>query len=57
MTATAYLVVTPAATRPADQAWLTRHLGGFRATITDVTAGEGVLAVMGPKARDLMALV
>jgi len=54
---TAYLVVTPAATRPADEAWLRRHLGGFRATITDVTAGEGVLAVMGPKSRDLMSRV
>ncbi len=57
LTETAYLVVTPAATRPADQAWLMRHLGGFRATVTDVTAGEGVLAVMGPRARDLMRLV
>ncbi len=50
----AYLVVTPSATRPADQAWLRRHLGDFNAVITDVTAGEGVLAVMGPNARALM---
>lgn len=54
---TVYLVVTPAITRPADQVWLTRHLGDFRAVITDVTAGEGVLAVMGPKARQLMRAV
>ncbi|MFM2356172.1 MAG: hypothetical protein RLZZ528_1908 [Pseudomonadota bacterium] len=54
---TAFLVVTPAATRPADQHWMQRHLGHYRAVITDVTAGEGVLAVMGPKARDLMARV
>ncbi len=54
---TAYLVVTPSATRLADETWLRRHLGDHRAVITDVTAGEGVLAVMGPKARDLMALV
>ncbi len=54
---TAYMVVTPAATRRADQAWLARHLGDARVVLTDVTAGEGVLAVMGPRARDLMALV
>ncbi len=54
---TAYLVVTPAATRRADQAWLLRHLGEARVVLTDVTAGEGVLAVMGPAARDLLALV
>jgi 4-methylaminobutanoate oxidase (formaldehyde-forming) len=52
-----YLVVTPAATRLADETWLRRHLGDDRAVITDVTAGEGVLAVMGPKARDLLAQV
>ncbi len=54
---TAYLVVTPSGTRPADQAWLRRHLGDFNAVITDVTAGEGVLAVMGPNARALMQKV
>jgi len=54
---TAYLVVTPSGTRPADQAWLRRHLGDFNAVITDVTAGEGVLAVMGPNARKLMNAV
>ncbi|MCH8952069.1 MAG: GcvT family protein [Proteobacteria bacterium] len=54
---TAYLVVTPAATRPADQAWLRRHAGDANVVITDVTAGEGVLAVMGPNARKLMQAV
>ena len=54
---TAYLVVTPAATRLADQTWLRRHLGDYRAVITDVTPGEGVLAVMGPKARQLLQAV
>ena len=54
---TAYLVVTPAATRLADQTWLARHVGEARVVLTDVTAGEGVLAVMGPKARELMAKV
>ena len=54
---TAYLVVTPAATRLADETWLRRHLGDRRVVITDVTAGEGVLAVMGPRARELMQAV
>ncbi|WP_138936171.1 GcvT family protein [Roseovarius arcticus] len=54
---TAYLVVTPAATRLADQTWMQRHIGDFSVVITDVTAGEGVLAVMGPKARGIMQAV
>ncbi len=54
---TAYLVVTPAATRLADETWIRRHAGDANVVITDVTAGEGVIAIMGPKARDLMALV
>ena len=54
---TAFLVVTPAATRLADQTWMARHVGEARVVLTDVTAGEGVLAVMGPKARDLLGRV
>ncbi len=54
---TAYLVVTPAATRLADQTWMRRHQGGFNVVITDVTAGEAVLAVMGPTARTLLEKV
>jgi len=54
---TAYLVVTPAATRLADETWMRRHVGDFNVVITDVTAGEGVLAVMGPRARDLLMAV
>ena len=54
---TAYLVVTPAATRLSDQTWMRRHLGDFNVVITDVTAGEGVLAIMGPKARDVLKAV
>ncbi|MDD9921796.1 MAG: FAD-dependent oxidoreductase [Boseongicola sp.] len=54
---TAYLVVTPAATRLADQTWLERHKAGSNVVITDVTAGEGVLAVMGPNSRALLEKV
>ncbi|WP_298562320.1 FAD-dependent oxidoreductase [uncultured Aliiroseovarius sp.] len=57
LTETSYLVVTPAATRLADQTWMQRHVGDFRVVITDVTAGEGVLAVMGPNARKLLEKV
>ncbi|MCG3268694.1 FAD-dependent oxidoreductase [Yoonia sp. I 8.24] len=54
---TAYLVVTPAATRLADQVWMQRNLGAFNAVITDVTASEAVIAVMGPNARKLLQTV
>ncbi|MDP7150516.1 MAG: FAD-dependent oxidoreductase [Paracoccaceae bacterium] len=57
LTETSYLVVTPAATRLADQTWMERHKGDFNVVITDVTAGEGVLAVMGPNARKLLEKV
>ena len=54
---TAYLVVTPAATRLADETWMRRHIGDHHVVITDVTAGEAVLAVMGPNARALLQRV
>lgn len=54
---TAYLVVTPAVTRPKDQVWMRRQIGEFNVVLTDVTAAEGVLAVMGPNARTLMRKV
>ncbi|SOH95166.1 4-methylaminobutanoate oxidase (formaldehyde-forming) [Monaibacterium marinum] len=54
---TAYLIVTPAATRLTDETWLRRSLRDEFAIITDVTSGEAVLAIMGPRARDLLTLV
>ncbi|WP_150525152.1 GcvT family protein [Roseibium sediminis] len=54
---TAYLVVTPAATRLADETWLRRHAGDHRVVITDVTAGEAVMAVMGPNSRRLLQAI
>jgi len=51
---TAYLVVTPAMTRLADETRLRRLAGDSRVVITDVTAAEGVLAVMGPNSRELL---
>lgn len=54
---TAYLIVTPAATCLADQTWLRRHQGDFNVTITDMTAAEAVICVMGPNARALLERV
>jgi glycine cleavage system aminomethyltransferase T/glycine/D-amino acid oxidase-like deaminating enzyme len=54
---TVFLVVTPAITRLADQTRMMRHVGDFRVVITDVTAGEGVLAIMGPNSRALLEKV
>ena len=54
---TAYLVVTPAATRLADQTWLARHSDGCSVVIADMTSSEGVLAVMGPNSRKLLQRV
>jgi len=54
---TVFLVVTPAATRLADETWMRRHLRDEHVVITDMTAAEGVLAVMGPRAREVMQAV
>ena len=54
---TAYLLVVPGATLQRDLAWLRRHLGDAFAVITDMTAAESVLCIMGPKARDLLSAV
>ncbi|MBJ3764283.1 GcvT family protein [Maribius pontilimi] len=52
-----FLVVTPAATPLADQTRLRRLVGDARVTLTDMTSAEAALAVMGPRARELMALI
>jgi glycine cleavage system T protein len=54
---TAYLLVVPGATLQRNLAWLRAHVGEDFAVITDMTAAESVLCVMGPKARDLMTRV
>jgi 4-methylaminobutanoate oxidase (formaldehyde-forming) len=54
LTETSYLVVTPAITRLADQTWMRRNKGNFEVVITDMTAAEGVLAIMGPNSRQFM---
>jgi glycine cleavage system T protein len=52
---TSFIVVTSAATTVRDFAWLQRHIpDGAHCIALDVTSGEGCLAVMGPKARDVL---
>jgi 4-methylaminobutanoate oxidase (formaldehyde-forming) len=54
---TAFFLVVPGATLQRDLAWLRRHLTDEFVVITDVTAAEAVLCVMGPKSRELMQAV
>lgn len=52
---TAFLMVVPAATVQRDLAWLRRHVApGQHVTITDMTAAEAVICVMGPNARKVL---
>jgi 4-methylaminobutanoate oxidase (formaldehyde-forming) len=54
---TAYLLIVPGGTLQRDLAWLRRHLTDEFVVITDITAGEAVFAVMGPKSRELLQKV
>ena len=54
---TIYLIVTSAATRLADETWLRRNQKDYNVVITDITAAEGVLALMGPNSRALLSSV
>jgi glycine cleavage system T protein len=54
---TAFLAVVPGATLQRDLAWQRRHVGDAFVVITDVTAAESVLCLMGPKSRDLIQRV
>jgi 4-methylaminobutanoate oxidase (formaldehyde-forming) len=50
-----FLVVTAAATLPADLDWLRRHIpGDARCAVTDVTNAYAVLGIMGPRSRELL---
>jgi len=54
----AFFLVVPGATLQRDLAWLRKNLTSDEfVVITDVTAGEAVLCVMGPKSRELMQKV
>ncbi|WP_392338107.1 FAD-dependent oxidoreductase [Loktanella salsilacus] len=53
----AFFLVVPGATLQRDLAWLRRHLGDEFVVITDVTAAEAVLPLMGPNARNLLSAI
>lgn len=51
-----FLIITPAATLRRDMAWLKRHIPARAVAVAvDVTSGEAVLGLMGPRSRDLLA--
>lgn len=53
-----FLVVTVALSQRRDMAWFRRNVpAGLQVHISDVTSGTAMLAVMGPKVRELMARV
>lgn len=54
---TAFFLVVPGATLQRDLAWLRKHLGDEFVVITDVTAAESVLCLMGPNARKVIEKV
>ncbi len=55
---TAFLAVVPGATLQRDLAWLRKHLAAEEfVVITDVTASESVLVLMGPRSRDLISAI
>ncbi|MER9639263.1 FAD-dependent oxidoreductase [Mesorhizobium sp. M0239] len=54
---TAFFLVVPGATLQRDLAWLRRHITDEFVVVTDVTAAESVLCLMGPDARKLIQKV
>ena len=51
-----FLLVTGTAQATRDADWISRNLAdGAARTLTDVTSAYAVIAVMGPRARDLLA--
>lgn len=54
---TAFFLVVPGATLQRDLAWLRKHLADEFVVVTDVTAAEAVLCLMGPDARKLIQRV
>ena len=54
---TAFFLVVPGATLQRDLVWLRRHVGDNFVVITDITASEAVIPIMGPRSRELLSLV
>ncbi|MER8448808.1 FAD-dependent oxidoreductase [Mesorhizobium sp. M1428] len=54
---TAFFLLVPGATLQRDLAWLRKHLADEFVVVTDVTAAEAVLCLMGPDSRKLIQKV
>jgi glycine cleavage system aminomethyltransferase T/glycine/D-amino acid oxidase-like deaminating enzyme len=54
-----FRVTSGAATRQKDLAWISRHAqdGNFNVVVSDLTSAEAVLAVMGPRSRELLQIL
>ena len=53
-----FMLITGAAQAVRDYHWLESHLSdGEFVTLTDITAGLGVIGIMGPKSRDLLRCI
>jgi aminomethyltransferase len=50
-----FLTVTNAANHERDYAWLARHAEGFDVHVEDVAADYAMLALQGPRAREILA--
>ncbi len=50
-----FMVVTAAASRTRDTAWLKRHARGHDVTVEDVTENQAMLGLMGPSAPDVLS--
>ena len=58
LAADAYYIVTGTGFATHDLSWIARHIPeGLKARLRDVTADFGVLSLMGPRARDVLAQV
>ncbi|MGX9182084.1 GcvT family protein [Mesorhizobium sp. BHbdii] len=53
----AFFLVVPGATLQRDLAWLRKNLGDESIVITDVTAAESVLCLMGPQSREVIRTI
>ncbi|MEC5383665.1 FAD-dependent oxidoreductase [Aurantimonas sp. C2-6-R+9] len=54
---TAFFAVVPGATLQRDLAWMRKHVRDEFLVITDITAAESVLVLMGPKAREVITRI
>jgi aminomethyltransferase len=52
-----FLTVTNAANHDADVAWMRDHAGGFDIEVSDVHDSYAMLAVQGPRARDIVQAI